>query len=113
MVTQILQGAKDLIERFGWEQQAYHLHGARPRCIRKAVWDSAYDAYEDDTRQYEPAVVALNRISEAIHGRRGVKGGINDWEYRKKTDKAAVIELLEKAIELGPDLPLPMPEGVV
>lgn len=110
VVREILSGARDLIERFGWKASAYSLHGAAPRCIRKAVFDAAVNVV--DTKRPEIAV-ALQRISEAIHKRRNVVGGINDWEYRKSTDKEAVVAMLGKAIELGPVDPMPMPEGVL
>jgi hypothetical protein len=98
VVTEILREATDLIRTFGWEHGGYSLHGAAKRCIRKAVWDAATGLAP---RAPEPHV-ALQRISEAIYGRRGCVGGINDYEYRKTTDKAAVIAMLDKAIQLGP-----------
>jgi hypothetical protein len=110
VVVGILRTARELIDQFGWQRSGYSLHGAAPRCIRKAIWDAAADATE---RRHSPSTVALQRISEAIYDRRGVVGGINEWEYRKRTDKAAVLAALDKAIALGPAEPLPMPERVV
>lgn len=109
VVREILREARELIEKFGWKHSGYSLMGAAPRCIRKAVWDAATGL---SPRASEPTV-ALQRISEAIYGRRGVVGGINDFEYRKSTNKDVVVALLGKAIQLGPSEPLPTPEGVL
>lgn len=102
-VEEILRGALKLIEDFGWEEQGWALHGARPRCIRKALWDSAARLCpEVGHRQFPPLNEALRRVSEAIYDKPGAVGGILDWEYKRRTDREAVIAVLRKAIDAEP-----------
>ena len=102
-IDEILYGAIELITTFGWQREGWSNFGAAPRCIRKAVWDSAANMYPHvEVRRESPANRAMRRVSEAIYDRRGAIGGINDWEYRKRTNQEAVIAVLRKAIEIGP-----------
>lgn len=102
-VDDILRGALRLIEDFGWEEQGWNHHGAKPRCIRKALWDSAARLCPEVNARHYPALnEALRRVSEAIYDKPGAVGGILDWEYKRRTDQEAVIAVLRKAIDAGP-----------
>lgn len=95
----VLVYAKRVISEWGWQRQAWPLHGPAPRCIRAAIGHAALEL--ELPARSTAHTDALRRVSEAIYGR-GSVGGILDWEHRKRTDKDAVIALLQKAIEMGP-----------
>jgi hypothetical protein len=94
----VLVYAKRVIADFGWQRGAYPEHGPRPHCVRSALYCAAADLEAVASAAHADAI---RRVSEALHGR-GSIGGINDYEYRKSTNKDTVIALLQKAIEMGP-----------
>ena len=96
----VLVTAKRIIAEWGWQRLAWPVHGPLPRCIRCAIGCAAIEL--ELPARSTAHTDALRRVSEAIYNRRGSVGGIMDWEHRKRTDKDAVIALLQKAIEMGP-----------
>lgn len=95
----ILCRAKRIIIDWGWQRGAWPSHGPLPRCIRAALWSAAE---EDGSVARRAHTDATRRVAEAIYDKRGVVGGIMDWEYRKRTNQEAVVAMLQKAIEMGP-----------
>src|SRR5436305_5498528 len=95
----VLVTAKRIIAEWGWQRLAWPVHGPLPRCIRCAIACAGAEL-EMPTKSRE-MLFALHRVSAAIYGR-GCIGGILDWEHRKRTDRDAVIAMLQKAIEMGP-----------
>jgi hypothetical protein len=96
----VLVYARRIIADFGWQRQAWPINGPLPRCIRAAI-DCAAQSLELP-RASRVQTDALRRVSEAIYGTRGSVGGIIDWEHYKRTNKEAVMAMLQKAIEMGP-----------
>jgi hypothetical protein len=104
--------AREIIENHGWQRSAWPQHGPAPRCIRAALSDAWKHLSGNDPRAKGTALsVALRLVSQAIYGKAEAVGGIMEWEYRKATDQAAVVEVLRKAASLPTDLDAPTSTG--
>lgn len=92
----LLSHAATLIDQFGWKRNAFPMeYGPMPKSIRAALFWAAREA---DCVGMPEHTDALRFVSEAIYGPKHV-GGITDWEHRKATNKAKVLDVLRKAAE--------------
>src|SRR5436305_12797173 len=97
----IITCAAEIIDKHGWARSAWPKHGPAPRCIRAALEDAWKHLHDNDPRADSKSLTeAIRRVSEAIYGP-GCIGGIVEWEYKKRTDRAQVLQMLAGAADLA------------